>query len=180
MCLAHALPTLGAQPRLFSQLALRGTQMVFAFIAAAFGNLPRISPQRITILPHQINFIILNRQHANSHMFEMDDAINTRRTVRPDGAPGIYGVVHFKHVAIGVLAVEDDEVYLVGQYRYALGRYSWEIPEGGCDEGEDHLSAAQRELAEETGLRAERWQRMGEAHLSNSVSDELAVWFLAT
>ena len=99
---------------------------------------------------------------------------------RPDGAPGIYGVVHFKHIAIGVLPVEDGHVYLVGQYRYTLGRYSWEIPEGGCATDEDPLSAARRELEEETGLRASGWQKMGEAHLSNSVSDELAVWFLAT
>ncbi|HZI19231.1 MAG TPA: NUDIX hydrolase [Pyrinomonadaceae bacterium] len=100
--------------------------------------------------------------------------------VRPDGRPGIYGVVHFKNVAVGALAVEGGDVYLVGQYRYTLGRYSWEIPEGGCPEGEDHLSAARRELEEETGLRAYTWTRMGQAHLSNSVSDELAVWFLAT
>jgi len=107
-------------------------------------------------------------------------SVREDQVIRPDGAPGIYGVVHFKHVAIGVLPVEHDEVYLVGQYRYTLGRYSWEIPEGGCAADEDHLRAAQRELAEETGLRAARWQRMGAAHLSNSVSDELAVWFLAT
>lgn len=100
--------------------------------------------------------------------------------VRPDGRPGIYGVVHFKNVAVGVLAVEDGEVYLVGQYRYTLGRYSWEIVEGGCPEGEDTLDAARRELEEETGLRARDWVKMGEAHLSNSVSDELAVWYLAT
>jgi 8-oxo-dGTP pyrophosphatase MutT (NUDIX family) len=100
--------------------------------------------------------------------------------VRPDGGPGIYGVVHFKNRAVGVLAVEDGEVYLVGQYRYPLGRYSWEIPEGGCPEGEEPIDAARRELAEETGLRAATWQRLGEAHLSNSVSDELAIWFLAT
>ncbi len=99
--------------------------------------------------------------------------------VRPDGLPGIYGVVHFKNVAVGVLAVEDGMLYLVGQYRYPLERYSWEIPEGGCPEGDDTLQAARRELAEETGLRARRWTKMGEAHLSNSVSDELAVWFLA-
>ncbi len=99
--------------------------------------------------------------------------------VRPDGLPGIYGVVHFKNVAVGVLAVEEGMLYLVGQYRYPLERYSWEIPEGGCPEGDDPLQAARRELAEETGLRARRWTKMGEVHLSNSVSDELAVWFLA-
>ncbi len=102
------------------------------------------------------------------------------QVIRPDGAPGIYGVVHYKHLAVGVLPIEDDHVYLVGQYRYALDRYSWEIPEGGCAAAEDPLSAARRELAEETGLSAARWEKMGEAHLSNSVSDELAVWFLAT
>jgi 8-oxo-dGTP pyrophosphatase MutT (NUDIX family) len=100
--------------------------------------------------------------------------------IRPDGEPGIYGVVHFKNVAVGVLAVEGDELYLVGQYRYTLERYSWEIPEGGCPEGEDPLDAARRELEEETGLRASRWERMGEAHLSNSATDEYAVWYLAT
>jgi 8-oxo-dGTP pyrophosphatase MutT (NUDIX family) len=101
--------------------------------------------------------------------------------VRPDGEEGIYGVVHFKNVAIGILAIdEDDFIYLVGQYRYTLEQYSWEIPEGGCPEDEDLLSAAKRELAEETGLRAEKWEQMGEAHLSNSVTDERAVWFMAT
>ncbi len=102
------------------------------------------------------------------------------RVVRPDGKPGIYGVVQYKNVAVGVLAIEEDHIYLVGQYRYPLKRYSWEIPEGGCPEGEEPLRAAQRELREETGLEAARWQTLGEAHLSNSVSDEYAVWFLAT
>lgn len=108
--------------------------------------------------------------------------INVREdeVVRPDGQPGIYGVVHFKNVAVGVIAVEDGEVYLVGQYRYTLERYSWEIVEGGCGEGEETLDAARRELEEEAGLRATSWVKMGEAHLSNSVSDELAVWYLAT
>jgi 8-oxo-dGTP pyrophosphatase MutT (NUDIX family) len=99
--------------------------------------------------------------------------------MRPDGRPGIYGVVHFKNIAVGVLAVEAGELYLVGQFRYTLERYSWEIPEGGCPAEEDPLQAARRELEEETGLRAKHWTKMGEAHLSNSVSDELAVWFLA-
>jgi 8-oxo-dGTP pyrophosphatase MutT (NUDIX family) len=107
-------------------------------------------------------------------------AVREDRVVRPDGRPGIYGVVHFKHRAVGVLAVEDRHLYLVGQYRYTLDAYSWEIPEGGCTEDEDPLEAAKRELEEETGLRAERWERLGEAHLSNSVSDEQAIWFLAT
>ena len=100
--------------------------------------------------------------------------------LRPDGEPGIYGVVHYKNTAVGVLPVEDDHVYLVGQYRYPLERYSWEIPEGGCPEDEEPLEAAQRELKEETGLQAGNWRRLGEAFLSNSVADERAVWFLAT
>lgn len=100
--------------------------------------------------------------------------------IRPDGEAGIYGIVHFKNLAIGILAVEDGDIYLVGQYRYPLDIYSWEIPEGGCPEGEEPLAAAQRELEEETGLRAANWERLGEAHLSNSVTDELAIWFLAT
>ncbi len=107
-------------------------------------------------------------------------SVREDKVVRPDGESGIYGVVHFKNTAIGILAIEDNYIYLVGQYRYPLKQYSWEIPEGGCAEGEDLLQAAQRELAEETGLRAEKWELLGEAHLSNSVSDERAVWFLAT
>src|SRR5918998_3074540 len=94
--------------------------------------------------------------------------IREDQVIRPDGEPGIYGVVHFKNIAVGVLAVEGEFVYLVGQYRYPLDSYSWEIPEGGCPEGEDPLDAARRELEEETGLRARRWEKMGEAHLSNS------------
>ena len=102
------------------------------------------------------------------------------QVIRPDGGPGIYGVVHYKNVAVGVVPIDDDHTYLVGQYRYPLGTYSWEIPEGGCAEGEEPLRAAQRELREETGLQARRWQMLGEAYLSNSVADEYAVWFLAT
>lgn len=107
-------------------------------------------------------------------------AVREDQVVRPDGEPGIYGVVHYKNIAVGVLPIEDDHVYLVGQYRYPLEQYSWEIPEGGCPEGEEPLRAAQRELREETGLEAKNWRLLGEAHLSNSVADEYAVWFLAT
>jgi 8-oxo-dGTP pyrophosphatase MutT (NUDIX family) len=101
--------------------------------------------------------------------------------LRPDGQPGIYGMVHFKNLAVGVVALdEQDRVLLVGQYRYTLECYSWEIPEGGCAPGEDPLAAAQRELLEETGCLARSWQPLAQAHLSNSVSDEDAICYLAT
>lgn len=100
---------------------------------------------------------------------------------RPDGAPGIYGVVHFANVAVGVLAIDEAErVLLVGQHRYALDAYSWEIPEGGVPPEESPLEGAQRELREETGIEAATWREMARSHLSNSVSDELAVIYLAT
>lgn len=101
--------------------------------------------------------------------------------VRPDGNDGIYGVVHFKNQAVGVLPIDEDgNIFLVGQHRYALDSYSWEIPEGGCPEGEDTLAAAKRELLEETGLTARNWQKLGVSHLSNSVCDELAHMYVAT
>lgn len=101
--------------------------------------------------------------------------------LNPSGNQGIYGVVHFKNRAIGVLALEDDgTTYLVGQYRYALQNYSWEIPEGGGPHAEDPLDAAKRELLEETGLRAREWRQILRMHLSNSVSDEESIVYLAT
>ena len=99
----------------------------------------------------------------------------------PSGNEGIYGVVHFKNRAIGVLALEDDgTTYLVGQYRYALQSYSWEIPEGGGPQIEDPLEAAKRELLEETGLQARQWRQILRMHLSNSVTDEESIVYLAT
>jgi 8-oxo-dGTP pyrophosphatase MutT (NUDIX family) len=103
------------------------------------------------------------------------------QVIRPDGLDGIYGVVNFKNKAVGVLPIDEEGfTYLVGQYRYPLGFYSWEIPEGGCPQDEDTLDAAKRELKEETGLEAASYQVLGRAHLSNSVSDEEAIWYLAT
>ncbi len=100
---------------------------------------------------------------------------------RPDGEPGVYGVVHFANLAVGVLAVDDDDrVLLVGQHRYALDAYSWEIPEGGVPIGETALEGARRELREETGIDASTWRELARSHLSNSVSDEVAVLYLAT
>lgn len=107
--------------------------------------------------------------------------VHEDNVIRPDGAPGIYGVVEYKNKAIGILPIDDEQnIYLVGQYRYPLGIYSWEIPEGGCPLGEEPLEAAKRELKEETGLTADSWRLLGTAHLSNSVSDEEAFWYLAT
>lgn len=100
---------------------------------------------------------------------------------RPDGAPGIYGVIHFRTEAVGIVAVdEDDRVLLVGQHRYTLDEYSWELPEGGVDEGESLLDGARRELREETGFEAEHWRRLCRMTVSNSVTDERGAIFLAT
>jgi 8-oxo-dGTP pyrophosphatase MutT (NUDIX family) len=101
--------------------------------------------------------------------------------LKPSGEPGIYGVVEFKNTAVGVIAINKRrEVVLVGQYRYPLNEYSWELPEGGCPEGERPLAAAKRELLEETGLRARKWKKLFVMSLSNSSTDERAVVFLAT
>ena len=101
--------------------------------------------------------------------------------LRPDGKPGIYGVVHFKNRAVGVLPVDEQgRLWLVGQHRYTLGRYSWEIPEGGCPESETPEETALRELREETGLMAGRIELMGTSHLSNSVCDEVGYIYRAT
>lgn len=101
--------------------------------------------------------------------------------LRPDGSPGIYGVVEMSP-AVGVVALTDaDEVVLVGQWRYTLGEYCWELVEGGAHDDEDVLSAAKRELAEEAGFEATHWEQLGSGRvtMSNSVTDEVATLFLA-
>lgn len=100
--------------------------------------------------------------------------------ITPAGTHGIYGVVHFKNTAVGILPIDDEgNTWLVKQSRYTLNQYTWEIPEGGCPYGESPLAAAQRELEEEVGLRATQWRELLTMHLSNSVSDEFCVVFLA-
>src|SRR6188474_444762 len=85
---------------------------------------------------------------------------------RPDGSPGVYGVVHFANLAAGVLVLDDsDRVLLVGQHRYPLGEYSWEIPEGGVPAGETGIDGARRELREETGVEAAEWRELARVHL---------------
>lgn len=101
--------------------------------------------------------------------------------INPGGGKGIYGKVHFKNTAIGIVVLDEEwNTWLVGQFRFTVDEYSWEIPEGGGLIGIDPLEGAKRELLEETGLVAENWQQLFKMHLSNSVSDELAVVYLAT
>ena len=101
------------------------------------------------------------------------------QVIRPDGKEGIYGVVDTR-LAVGVIALTPEkEIFIVGQWRYPLNRYSWEIIEGGGDPNEDGLVTAKRELKEEAGLVAETWRTLGgEVHLSNCFSSERAVFFV--
>jgi 8-oxo-dGTP pyrophosphatase MutT (NUDIX family) len=98
----------------------------------------------------------------------------------PAGNDGIYSVVHFKNLAIGVLPLdEENNTWLVGQYRYPTNSYSWEICEGGGDPQSDPLESAKRELKEETGIIAGKYQEIMRLHLSNSATDEYAIVFAA-
>jgi 8-oxo-dGTP pyrophosphatase MutT (NUDIX family) len=102
------------------------------------------------------------------------------QVLNPGGGRGIYGKVHFKNLAIGIVALDDQgSIYLVGQYRFPLDRYSWEIPEGGGPLGTAPLDSAKRELLEETGLKATSWEEILRIDLSNSVSDEQGIIYLA-
>lgn len=100
----------------------------------------------------------------------------------PNGGKGIYGVVHFKNIAIGIIPIDEEGyTYLVGQERFPLGGiYTWEIIEGGGPLDIDPLESAQRELREEAGLKARHWQLIQEMELSNSATTERAIIFLAT
>ena len=107
-------------------------------------------------------------------------SVEHHEVLNPSGNPGIYGLVKFKNHAIGIVPVDDKGfTWLVGQYRYALGSYEWEIPEGGCPLGTDTLATAKRELKEETGLVATEWTKLMDFHLSNSVTNEYGVAYLA-
>lgn len=100
--------------------------------------------------------------------------------INPSGGDGIYGKVHFKNQAVGIVPLDENGyTYLVGQWRYPLGEYQWEIPEGGCPLGTDPLMTARRELKEETGLVANEWMKLLDFHLSNSVTDEYGIAYLA-
>lgn len=102
------------------------------------------------------------------------------QVINPAGGNGIYGKIHFKNKAIGVIPLdEENNTWLVGQFRYTLNEFHWEIPEGGAPLQEDPLDAAKRELKEETGLTAKSWSTIARLHTSNSVTDEEGFLFLA-
>ncbi len=106
--------------------------------------------------------------------------VSHEQVKRPNGTEGIYGLVHFKGTAVGVVPVDEEgNTWLVRQSRYTLNEFTWEIPEGGAKEGEPTLECAQRELAEEAGLVATEWEELLRVHTSNSVTDEAGILYLA-
>lgn len=107
-------------------------------------------------------------------------SVHHYNVITPAGKKGIYGKVHMKNRAMGIVPLDGElNTYLVGQYRFVLNEYSWEIPEGGASYDELPLDAAKRELLEETGLKAETWQKIQEMSLSNSVTDEKCEIYVA-
>jgi len=100
--------------------------------------------------------------------------------LNPSGGENQYGHVHFKNKAIAIVPLDEDgNTWLVGQDRYTLGAHFWEVPMGGAADGEEPLAAAKRELKEETGLTAEKWTKVMTLHLSNSITDEEGIVFVA-
>lgn len=107
--------------------------------------------------------------------------IEEHQVLNPAGNLGIYGKVHYKNIAVAIIPLdEENNTWIVGQYRYTLHSYEWEIPEGGSPEGTSPLESAKRELLEETGLIAAHYEMILEMQLSNSVSDEISYTYLAT
>lgn len=106
--------------------------------------------------------------------------VEHHNVLNPSNKKGIYGTVHFKNIAIGIIPIDKEGfTWLVGQYRYPLKQYSWEIPEGGGSLDVPPLDSAKRELLEETGIKAKKWTEIQQIHTSNSVSDEFGLIYLA-
>ena len=107
-------------------------------------------------------------------------SVHEERVINPAGGENNYGRVHFKNQAVAIVPIDDDgNTWLVGQHRYTLNEYSWEVPMGGSPEGEDPLETARRELKEETGLSATEFEQVLRVHISNSVTDEVGFVFIA-
>jgi len=101
--------------------------------------------------------------------------------INPGGGENLYGHIQFKNLAVAIIALDDEgNTWLVGQDRYTLGEYSWELPMGGAPLEEPPLDAAKRELQEETGIRATKWKELMRLHPSNSITDELGIAYVAT
>ncbi|OYX22690.1 MAG: DNA mismatch repair protein MutT [Algoriphagus sp. 32-45-6] len=106
--------------------------------------------------------------------------LEEHRVITPSGKEGIYGKVHFKNRAMAIVPIDQEgNTWLVGQFRYTLDEYSWEIPMGGGPINQDLLESAKRELKEETGLSASKWTELMKIHTSNSVTDEWGLIYLA-
>ncbi|MFC3881679.1 NUDIX domain-containing protein [Algoriphagus namhaensis] len=106
--------------------------------------------------------------------------LEEHQVLNPAGKPGIYGKVHFKNRAMAIIPLaENGDTWLIGQYRYTLDEYSWEIPMGGGPNSADRLESAKRELKEETGFTAKKWTEILKIHTSNSVTDEVGWVYLA-
>ncbi|MGA0839812.1 MAG: NUDIX domain-containing protein [Pseudomonadales bacterium] len=137
------------------------------------GNGPERDSEQATANPWQTRSV--TRVYDNPWI-----EVSHHAVVKPSGGDGIYGVVRFKNLALGVVPLDDQgNTWLVGQYRYPLDRYSWEIPEGGGPPEVPALESAQRELREETGIKARVWTHLLNMHLSNSVTDESAIAYVA-
>lgn len=121
-------------------------------------------------------------RHSSKTVFENNwFRVLEDEVTNPGGGQNLYGHVQFKNRAVAILPVDDHgNTWLVGQERYTLGEYSWELPMGGAPEGESLLECAKRELREETGLSAKNWQETLQLHTSNSVTDEVGVVYIAT
>ncbi len=119
--------------------------------------------------------ITCEKQYENSWI-----TVTHRDVINPSGHEGIYGVVEFKKITVGALPIDKKfNIWLVRQFRYSIGQYSWEIPAGGADEGERLIEAAKRELLEEVGIIAGKWTPLLDIHPSNAITNEFARVYLA-
>ena len=118
---------------------------------------------------------------SSRKVFENDwMEVREDHVINPGGGENQYGYVHFKNRAVAIVPLDElGNTWLVGQQRYTLAEYSWELPMGGAPLDEAPLAAAKRELKEETGLSANKWTEIMRLHTSNSITDEVGIVFIA-